>query len=257
MRESLKQQKYDKQGKQIGVCLTIAVHALLFLVLGVNGFKTVYPPPAEKGILLEIPMEEVTVEQFKNGGTEPRAPKADPNKEIKLVQKSEAQVIGKKQNAGVATTYGDKGDVAKYEPVHKTKIDKRALFTSEDNHSKEEAAQTARIVSNALKAGHPDGNTNNGAVRGEPSVRLEGRSTVGSLPKPSYTVNKEGIVVVKIMVDQYGKVTNAIPGQSGTTVSDPTLWAAAKSAALKARFNINASASAVQIGTITYIFKLK
>jgi hypothetical protein len=144
MKESLKQQKYDKQGKQIGVCLTIAVHALLFLVLGVNGFKMVYPPPAEKGILLEIPMEEITVEQFKNGGTEPRAPKADPNKEIKLVQKSEAQVVGKKQNAGVATTYGDKGDVAKYEPARKTKIDRRALFTSEDNHSKEEAAQTAK-----------------------------------------------------------------------------------------------------------------
>ena len=124
-------------------------------------------------------------------------------------------------------------------------------------NSKEEAAQTARVVSNALKAGHPEGNTNKGAVRGEPSVRLEGRSTMGSLPKPAYTVNKEGVVVVKIMVDQYGKVTNAIPGQSGTTVSDPTLWAAAKSAALKARFNVSASAAAVQTGTITYIFKLK
>ena len=46
-------------------------------------------------------------------------------------------------------------------------------------------------------------------------------------------MNNEGKVVVKIMVDQYGKVTNAIPGVAGTTVQDKRLWEAAKEAAYK------------------------
>jgi len=74
---------------------------------------------------------------------------------------------------------------------------------------------------------------------------------------PSYTVQKSGRVVVKITVDRNGKVTTAIPGYQGTTVTDKTLWAAAKEAALKATFNISETAPASQEGTITYIFTLK
>ena len=80
---------------------------------------------------------------------------------------------------------------------------------------------------------------------------------MGNLPIPSYTVQNEGQVVVRIMVDQYGKVINAIPGAKGTTVQDATLWEAAKKAALEAKFNVSSSAPAVQEGSITYIFKLK
>jgi len=80
---------------------------------------------------------------------------------------------------------------------------------------------------------------------------------MGNLPEPEYNVNKSGRVVVKIMVDQYGDVVNAIPGASGTTVQDRTLWDAAKRAALKAKFNVSSSAPVVQEGTITYIFRLR
>ena len=54
-----KQQKQTKEGKRIGMVLTIAFHVVLLFVLGITGFRLVYPPPAEKGILLEIPLEEV------------------------------------------------------------------------------------------------------------------------------------------------------------------------------------------------------
>ena len=88
-------------------------------------------------------------------------------------------------------------------------------------------------------------------------ANVRGRNVVGSLPIPDYTVNKEGRVVVRILVDQYGKVTNAVPGANGTTVQDKELWDAAEKAAYKALFNVSSSAPAVQEGTITYIFKLK
>jgi len=58
-------------------------------------------------------------------------------------------------------------------------------------------------------------------------------------------------------VDQYGNVTEAIPGAEGTTVTDKNLWNAARNAALKAHFNPSADAPPVQMGTITYIFKLQ
>ena len=80
---------------------------------------------------------------------------------------------------------------------------------------------------------------------------------MGNLPLPEYSVQNAGTVVVRIMVDQYGTVTSAVPGARGTTVQDATLWEAARKAALKAKFNVSASAPAVQEGTITYVFTLR
>jgi len=78
---------------------------------------------------------------------------------------------------------------------------------------------------------------------------------MGSLPLPTYSVQASGRVVVRIMVDRNGNVTSAIPGATGTTVTNKILWDAAKEAALKAKFNTSSTIS--QEGTITYIFTLK
>lgn len=250
-----KHTKNEKQGRKIGLAMTVIIHACLFLLFFNAGFKLVYPPPAEKGILLQF--EEVEVKPIDvKAGNEPRAKKADPKNDIRLVQKSEGQAIGTKANKGQETTMGPDGDVAKPEPPRPKPIDKRALFSSANNRTDTLAPQTADRISNALRAGHPDGNTRIGDTEGEPSARLQGRNVMGALPFPSYTVNKAGKVVVKIMVDQYGKVINAVAGIQGTTVQDRTLWEAAKQAALKAQFNISSSAATVQEGTITYVFKL-
>lgn len=87
-------------------------------------------------------------------------------------------------------------------------------------------------------------------------AHLKGRTVVGSLPRPSYTTDAKGIVVVSVKVDQYGNVTEAIPGAEGTTVTNKQLWSAARNAALKAHFNMSADAPALQTGTITYQFGL-
>lgn len=92
---------------------------------------------------------------------------------------------------------------------------------------------------------------------GSTNAHVKGRNVVGSLPRPSYNSQATGEVVVQVKVDQYGNVTEAIAGAEGTSVTDKTLWTAARNAALKAHFNMDASAPAVQSGTITYIFKMK
>ncbi len=246
---------YEKRAKKVGITLTLLSHGALSVLLFSAGFKTIYPPPAEEGIIIDfqnIPDKPIEVKS----GHEPRMENPTPKKEIKLVQRSQSAIEGTKANKGSETTIGDNGDVPQYEAPRPKPIDKRALFPS-SNNADSIAPQTAKKVSDALKEGHSQGNTNIGRVDGEPSAKLQGRSLMGNLPEPEYTVNKSGRVVVKIRVDQYGSVINAIPGASGTTVQDKTLWEAAKKAALKAKFNTSASSPVVQEGTITYIFRLK
>ena len=85
---------------------------------------------------------------------------------------------------------------------------------------------------------------------------LQGRGLIGSLPQPIYPVgNKGGKVVVRVVVNQSGVVTEAAYEPKGSTTSDKALVDAALVAARKARF---AEAQAYkQGGKITYIFRMK
>ncbi|MGQ1891732.1 TonB family protein [Thermophagus sp. OGC60D27] len=120
--------------------------------------------------------------------------------------------------------------------------------------------------------GEAGGVGNQGAPGGEPGVGtytgtgkgksgtgydLRGRSLKGSLPKPEYNIQEEGIVVVQITVDPDGNVINAVPILKGTTTQNSYLWRVAKAAAMKARFNPDPNAPAKQVGTITYHFSLE
>ncbi len=96
----------------------------------------------------------------------------------------------------------------------------------------------------------PGGGTGNGV-----SFNLDGRTSL-SLPKPRYPGNEEGVVVVQVTVDKKGLVTKAEAGVRGSNTADPELIAAAKKAALQAKFNVDANAPAFQSGTITYRFVL-
>ena len=155
-------------------------------------------------------------------------------------------------------TVGHKGCVEVTEPSRK-EVNKKALFAAVNNKAEKDtlAAQTAREVTDALKAGYALGNTKAGQTSGEPQATLKGRTHNGTLPRPSCSVQKEGTVVVEIWVDNYGTVQKAVPGAEGTTVTDSDMWNAARKAAMSASFNMSADAPATQKGTITYKFKLK
>ena len=89
----------------------------------------------------------------------------------------------------------------------------------------------------------------------EATAKLAGRTVNGTLPLPSYGVQIYGKVVVDIWVDRYGYVRKALAGAEGTTITNETLWQAARKAALGADFNMSKEAPNIQKGTITYIFK--
>ena len=241
-----------------GGVLAFVANGVLVTGLCIGGFTYLDPPPPEKEqILIEFDEVEIKKPKQRRDGSKPRA--EVPSKEINLVQQSEAQNLGTKTNEAQEATVGDQGDVEVPEPPRKKEINRRALFSAADNKTQKDtlAPQTARKVSDALKAGHALGNTKTGETSGESKANLKGRTLNGSLPRPSYPVQATGTVVVDIWVDNYGTVQKAVAGGEGTTVTDKDLWNAARKAAMGASFNMSADAPAMQKGTITYIFKLK
>ncbi len=84
---------------------------------------------------------------------------------------------------------------------------------------------------------------------------LQGRGLVGALPIPSHPGdNLTGKIVVRVVVDSRGVVTNATYEAKGSTSSDTKLVEAALSAARKTRFT--ESRAVVEGGLITYLFTL-
>lgn len=262
MAEQYKQDRIRQEliSRVTGVVLTLGAHVGLLVCGIVSGFTYLDPPPPEREQIL-IEFDEVEIQKPKQiwNGTEAKAVEPDPTKLTSLVQNSEAQHEGTKSNEAPEAKVDDFGDVDVPDPKPKKEIDRRALFRTADNKTNKDtlAQQTAEKVSESLKAGHALGNTHTGETSGQPNARLEGRTLRGTIPKPQYTVQKSGRVVVTISVDRHGDVLTAQPGAEGTNVTDKELWKAAREAALGTHFNISADAPEKQYGTITYIFNLE
>ena len=255
-------QAQDKRARWTGLAATVAVHALALVICLTAGLKYLDPPPPETSFLIDFEeelVEDVTPVETKVG-RQPQAEETDPEKPVELVQKAESPHMSDRPNKTPATKENGHGDVEVPTPPQKEepKLDPRASFPGMSQ--KDDKATTPHAGSEAnegFKAGQPDGNTKEGFTMGKANAQLSGRNVVGTLPKPSYSAQLEGTVVVQIKVDQYGNVTEAVPGVSGTTITDKGLWNEARNAAMKAHFNTKADAPVVQMGTITYIFKLQ
>jgi TonB family protein len=159
-------------------------------------------------------------------------------------------------------------------------VDERALYPQKNNKSGSEG-NTGKAGNQGSETGDPYSRTYDGAGGGKGeggngngsgggkgggngsgtgtgegsgiSYNLAGRGKI-VLPKPEYTSQKSGKVVVEIAVDRQGKVISAKAGARGTTVQDANLFDQAEKAARKAKFKANPDAAEKQIGTITYTF---
>lgn len=248
-------EKESKVSTVTGIALTVAIHVLACVLFAFSGLKYIYPPPQEQTFVIDFQEEEEQPVRRQKFGRQPQAEEVDRTKPIELIQRSESPNASKKENKTALAKPDEHGDVEV--PAPKEEINKNALFPGMSRKDSSLAPHGAEKNSATFKAGHPKGNTAVGKTEGAPNAHLKGRSVLGALPKPSYTVQNEGIVVVDIWVDNYGNVQKAVAGGQGTTVTDKALWAAARSAAMKAHFSQSVDAPALQQGTITYIFKLK
>jgi TonB family protein len=257
MKQYLRERERDaKTSTGAGVLLTVGIHLLILLCCAFTGMKYLYPPPPEETFLIDFEQEEEIEIRRELQGRQPQAEEIDLSKPVELVQRSESPHKSDKPAKTAQAKPDSHGDVET--PAPKEDINKNALFPGmSKKDSTKTAPHSATDPSNEFKAGQVKGNTKVGKTEGTPNAHLKGRSVLGTLPRPTYAAQKDGVVVVSIWVDQYGTVKKAIQGAGGTTVTDKDLWNAARKAAMEAHFNVSGDAPALQEGTITYIFKLK
>ena len=251
----------EKRSVVSGVAATLFFHALGIGLLFTGGLTYLDPPPPERTpVLIEFEVEQVQEKRAPTRtGRQPQAETVDRTKPVELVQKAQSPYVNDRPNTTPETKPDAHGDVEVPAPEpEEPKLDPRASFPGmSQQDDKATAPHSASEASEGFKAGQPDGNTKEGKTAGSANAHLKGRNVVGTLPRPTYNAQLEGIVVVQIKVDQYGNVTEAVPGVEGTTVTNTALWNAARAAAMKAHFNMSADAPVLQTGTITYKFKLQ
>ena len=140
------------------------------------------------------------------------------------------------------------------------KADPRALYTGKNVSSQSSGSEGDNEPGG--NQGSPDGDINSqsrigGPIGGNgPGFNLEGRDGV-YVPDPALNYQRQGVVVVEILVDRNGNVVSAREGIKGSTIMDVTLLRLAREAALKSRFTSKADAPVHQKGTITYYFTLR
>ena len=140
------------------------------------------------------------------------------------------------------------------ETVPQREVNQRALFPGRTEGSTAASQGTAGGAGNQGSEEGSPGGSDSGGGSGSSGFSLSGRYLVGNLPRPAYTANEQGRVVIRITVDREGKVSSAVYEQSGSTTNHGELVSAARTAAMRARFT--PSENDIQTGTITYIFKL-
>ncbi len=259
------------------LAITVVLHVILILLLILFGLTYLDPPP-ESGIAINFGTSEVG-----SGNEQPKEPvksapkqaaaqpvKSEPviEKEVVTQEIEEAPVIEKKKKE--PTPVETKQPEPKKDPQPVKKPDPKPDKSTNDALSSilngpERSGKATGGEGNdnvAGDKGSPDGDPKSSSyygqgagLDGDGNYRLGGRKALNK-EKFVQDCNESGIVVVKIVVDQSGRVISAQPGMKGTTNSAACLTQPAKRAALATRFNSDPNAPSTQVGTIVYDFKL-
>ncbi len=226
--------------------------------------KLVAPPPPQKAVPTETDDAVVTQEIEKTVAVKSQkdrkvTEKIDPEKqrlaEAEKLRKEELLRQQKEEQRLLAQAAAEQRKIGE--------INSRAknVFGGGGKGSPDSKSTSQGVTYGTGNQGVPQGSANvdrygpGGGIGNGISASLDGRTSL-SLPKPQYPGNEEGVVVVKVTVDKMGIVKKAEAGVRGSNTTDPGLIAAAKKAALQARFNVDDKAPDFQIGSITYRFVL-
>ena len=225
--------------------------------------EAVPPPPSNESVQAE---EEPLLTQ--NDEKAPEVKKIDPEAEKKKKELAGAERI---KREALETERKRK----ELEETERKKIEAEQQRQADImNRTKNALAGSKNAGSTSISEGVAGGPGNQGTtsgsvdskVRGDGggtgtsgiSYDLGGRGLQEELPNPEYFDYQEpAIVIVEIRVNRDGKVIQATPGKPGSTTLEGKFLDAAKKAALKAQFKPDPAVKEIQVGTITYTFKLK
>ncbi|MEG1498134.1 MAG: energy transducer TonB [Bacteroidales bacterium] len=253
----------DTKRHIIAAFSTLLFSIVVFLILWLFGLKRPFPPPAEYGVEVNLGYSDVGMGDMQAidpmaENIEAVSPSSSSSSEIEevLTTKEEAPSLKEKKNTQKQST--TKVRLQEQNPKQenvKESINTMALYKGK-RQGTEVSSQGNTNQSGDMGKEDGDINAKGYAGRGGSggiSFSLSGR-TLMSLVKPSYNSEEQGLVVVRIWVNQQGVVTRAQVGIKGTTTMDENLWETAKNAAMQSRFTYKENAPSEQIGTITYKF---
>jgi TonB family protein len=256
---------------------------LIFLFLFLMVIKTTVKS-GEEGVLVNFGTVNLSSGTFEPKSGEPQGEIDRPEPVQQPVKKPETPPVAqpaKPRNTAPPITQ-NKENTAAIEAARKEKEEKaRIVAEQQAQRAKEAEEQRKREAINQQVSGAfgsnatgqnqrgtgatgsgIQGNPNSTSSAGSPSgtgygeFNLGGRSTgAGGLPRPAYTVQEEGRIVINITVDPSGNVIFAEIGK-GTNIDNDNLRKSAMEAARKAKFN-SISGNNNQSGTITYKYSLK
>lgn len=242
--------------KIISGIVTAAIMAVVVAVLLAFGYDPPDPPIPEEGVEVNLGDSDYGMGYDAQPASTAAATQAPMAPNQVATQQAEPT-----PNVGANTSEGNTVKPVAEQPkevVKEPEINKNALFTGRRNQQSGSGSQG--VAGGTGDQGKPNGNPNssnytgNGGGNGM-NYSLAGRSNV-TLPRPNYSSNEQGTVVIQIWVDRDGKVTRAEYQPKGSSTSNGYLVSQARAAALRARFNADPNAPDEQKGTITYIFKI-
>ena len=266
-----------------GLTGSLIFHAIIFLVLWMTVLKAEIPED-DGGILVNFGNVDASAGTFEpkyTGQELPQETTTTPPPAAKPVEEVKEELVTQDLEESVSLNEEKK----KKEEEEKRRIEEEKERQRQIEAEKKRKAEEQRKKEQAIKdkiagafgigsaegnnqgdagegsgnQGSPFGNSDHGAnegVGGYGSFNLNGRSIgAGGLPRPAYTIQEEGRIVIDITVNPKGDVISASIGR-GTNIDNASMRKSALDAARRAKFN-SISGANNQSGTITYLYKLK
>ena len=242
--------QHDKKDQRRGVITTFSVHALLLLLFAFFGISYQDPPP-EYGIPVNFG------NSLDGSGDDAAAPEG-------------AEQPQAPTEAVSAETEATTQDVVDAPSVSSEKPEKPVEKLKPSNELSNRLSNFGKPGGSPTGTGSGHGSSTGGGDQGAANGSGDGNGTGGTgnrgdyqlgnrsaleRPKPRYDCEGDGVVVVKVYVDRSGIVRRVEGGQKGSTTADACLIKRAEEAALKTRWQGDASALELQVGTIRYNFQ--
>lgn len=259
---------------------SIAFHLVLFIILWFSVLKSIIPDE-DGGVLVNFGNVDAAAGMFEpmySGSDLPQAQTPPPS--ISQPEAETEDLITQNMEESVSLDNERKKEREEKERKELEAKERAQREEAERKRAEEERKKKEAIsnrVAGAFGIGQADGGSQGDAASGEGnqgspfgnsdrgenegiggygSFNLNGRSIgTGGLPRPAYTIQEEGRIVVNITVDPRGNVISANIGR-GTNIDNQSMRKSALEAAQQAKFN-SISGANNQSGTITYRYSLK
>lgn len=255
----------DKNRKRNSWIGTVVFHSVLLLLFLFVGLKY-QDPPIEDGIAINFGYEDDG-----QGNTEQAPQQSTPQQPEEVVETPDVPEEVATQEAVEAPAISEK------KPEPKPKEKPKEVKEPDPQPTSDLSDRLSRVRNTKGSGeGETQGGGDQGSQDGDPNsknrtgtgglgdsgdYRLGGRKAL-QRPKPNYNCPEEGRVVVKIYVDRYGKVVNAVPGERipgdvASNTSSKCLFDRARDAAMSTTWQGDPNAPEQQVGYIIYNFSKK